>query len=465
MSCAFGRALLQSPVVAKSRTQFVCQQCNYVSAKWYGKCPECQAWNSMVEEVLSFVSSKTNSRAFVRGSPPIALNAVSDDKIPRIALPFPELNRVLGNGLTRGSVALIAGDPGIGKSTLLLQLFGELSKAKGAPLLYVSGEESSRQIRLRAERFGIQGDRIFVLAETNLSEVLQHIEELKPEIAVIDSVQTLYWPELESVPGSVSQVKEVADRLVRLAKQRDFTVLLVGHVTKEGSIAGPMALEHLVDTVLYLEGERGHPYRILRAMKNRFGPTDEVAVYDMQEEGLKEVLNPSELFLRDRPRETPGTVVFPAVEGSRPLLVEIQGLATRTSYGIPLRTSVGFDKNRLTMLLAVLEKRAGLHLSSEDVYVNVVGGIRVTEPAADLAVIAAVVSSHLGKVFPNQSVVFGEVGLAGEIRGTSRFEARVKEALKLGFTSAYAPPAPESRSGSFKLFSVQSVSELVDALR
>lgn len=418
-----------------------------------------------MEEVISLPTAKGNSRSLLTGEKAIPLTEIDDDKIPRIPLPFPELNRVLGNGVTRGSVALIAGDPGIGKSTLLLQLFGELSKTQGPPLLYVSGEESTRQIRLRSERLGIQGDRILVLAETNLAEILKQLEEVKPEMVVIDSVQTLYWPELESIPGSVSQVKEVADRLVRLAKQRDFTVFLVGHVTKEGSIAGPMALEHLVDTVLYFEGDRGHPYRILRATKNRFGPTDEIAVFDMRDNGLKEVLNPSELFLRDRPKETPGTVVFPAIEGSRPLLVEIQGLATRTSYGVPLRTAIGFDKNRLTMLLAVLEKRAGLRLSGEDVYVNVVGGIRVTEPAADLAVAAAVVSSYLGKVFPNQSVVFGEVGLAGEIRGTSRLETRMKEALKLGFQTAYAPYAPEARTGAFKLLPIRSVGDLVDTLR
>lgn len=418
-----------------------------------------------MEEVTSFASSKSNSRALLGGSGPVALDRIEDDKVPRIDLPFAELNRVLGNGLTRGSVSLLAGDPGIGKSTLLLQLFGELAHVKGAPLLYVSGEESPRQLRLRSERLGISEDRIFVLGETNLSEILKALEDLKPEIVVIDSVQTLYWPDLDSVPGSVSQVKEVADRLIRLAKARDITVFLVGHVTKEGSIAGPMALEHLVDTVLYFEGDRGHPYRILRAVKNRFGPTDEIAVYDMHEEGLKEVLNPSELFLRDRPKETPGTVVFPALEGSRPLLVEIQGLATRSSYGVPLRTAVGFEKNRLTMLLAVLEKRAGLDLSSQDVYVNVVGGIRIAEPAADLAVAAAVVSSHLGKVFPNQSVVFGEVGLAGEIRGTSRFESRAKEAQKLGLTSAYAPPFSSSRIKSFQFHPIRSVAELVDMLR
>ncbi|MFH1262006.1 MAG: DNA repair protein RadA [Pseudomonadota bacterium] len=451
--------------MVRSRSQFVCQQCGSTSAKWYGKCPECQAWNSFVEEVVSFTPSKGNNRSVSGDTHPMRLNEINDERIPRIALPFPELNRVLGNGLTRGSVALLAGDPGIGKSTLLLQLLGELGRKEGPPLLYVSGEESARQLRLRSERLGIDGSRIFVLAETDLSEILGRIEELKPEIVVIDSVQTLYWPELDSVPGSVSQVKEVADRLIRLAKQRDFTVFLVGHVTKDGSIAGPMALEHLVDTVLYFEGERGQPYRILRAAKNRFGPTDEIAVYDMHEEGLKEVLNPSELFLRDRPIATPGTVVFPAMEGSRPLLVEIQGLATRSSYGVPLRASVGFDKNRLTMLLAVLEKRAGLHLSGEDVYVNVVGGVRITEPAADLAVVAAVVSSFLGKVFPNDSVIFGEVGLAGEIRGTSRFELRMKEALKLGFRSAFAPSTSEARGGSLRLVPVKSVGELVDSLR
>ena len=430
-----------------------------------GRCPDCQAWNSLVAETMIAPAKGSNSRAVTSGIEPTPITRVAEDGLPRIDLPFREVNRVLGGGLTRGSVALLAGDPGIGKSTLLLQIMGTLANVKGKPLLYISGEESARQIKLRAERLGVAHDRLFVLPETNLVDILAHLEKSPFELVVVDSVQTVYWPDLPSVPGSISQVREVADRLIRLAKQKDITVFLVGHVNKEGGIAGPMALEHLVDTVLFFEGERGQPYRILRAMKNRFGPTDEVGVFDMTNEGLREVANPSELFLKHRPKNTPGTAVFPVMEGTRPLLVEVQGLATHTSYGVPLRNAVGFDKNRLTMLLAVLEKRAGLRMETQDVYVNVVGGIRLVEPAADLAVVAAVVSSFLGKIFPTDAVVFGEVGLAGEIRVASRGDARLKEASKLGFAQALVPPGTSDPQKSIRCQTIDSIDTLVDFLR
>lgn len=396
---------------------------------------------------------------------PKLLGEISDDQVSRIVLPLKELHRVLGQGLTRGSVVLLAGDPGIGKSTLLLQLLGELGKNLGAPLLYISGEESSRQIKTRSDRLKIQSDRLHVLAETNLHEILSHLENLTPEIVVVDSIQALYWPDLASIPGSISQVREVADRLVRISKQKDITTFIVGHVTKEGSVAGPKALEHLVDTVLQFEGERGKSYRILRACKNRFGPTDEIGVFEMSEKGLWEVENPSELFLRDRPNQTPGTVVFPALEGSRPLLVEIQGLASHSSYGVPMRNAVGFDKNRLTMLLAVLEKRVGLELATQDVFVNVVGGLRISEPAADLAVVCAVMSSLLGKSFPHDAVVYGEVGLAGEIRAGSQEEARMKEAKKLGFSKVLKPFTKLRNSSGLQTSSIRSVSEVLEFLK
>ncbi len=376
-----------------------------------------------------------------------------------------ELNRVLGGGLTRGSVVLLAGDPGVGKSTLLLQLVGQISDQHPKGVLYVSGEESLTQLKQRGNRLGIGGDRLVVLAETNLMEILTHLEKTQPEVLVIDSVQTLFWPELTSIPGSVSQVREVADRLVRFAKARNVTVILVGHVTREGSIAGPMALEHLVDTVLFFEGEKGQSYRILRSTKNRFGPTNEIGVYDMHESGLREVENPSEFFLKDRPEGTPGTVVFPAMEGSRPLLVEVQGLAASSSYGVPLRNAIGFDKNRLTMLLAVLEKRAGMQLSDQDIYVNIVGGIRITETAVDLAVMAAVVSSFVGKRLPLKSIVFGEVGLTGEVRATSQGESRIREAEKLGFGRAILPANNEFEKTRLECHAIQNVNDLIDLIR
>jgi len=451
-------------VSLKRKTQFVCQQCSYLSTKWYGKCPDCGSWNSLVQETLNFIPDRHERQSGVHKQEPKALNSILGDDLPRLLLPLSEFNRLLGNGLTRGSVVLLAGDPGVGKSTLLLQLLGAITSEKKTPLLYVTGEESTSQIKLRAQRLNITNEAIHVLAQTNLAEILTHLENMNPQIAVIDSVQTLYWPELSAIPGSISQVREVADRLVRLAKQRNISLFFIGHVTKEGSIAGPMALEHLVDTVLYFEGDRGQPYRILRAIKNRFGPTDEIAVFDMREEGLKEINNPSELFLRDRPTDTPGTVVYPAIEGSRPLLVEIQGLATRSSFGVPMRTAVGFDRTRLTVLLAVLEKRAGLNFISQDVYVNIVGGLQIQEPSADLAIISCVLSSLLGRVFPNRAVAFGEVGLAGEVRAVGKSELRLKEALKLGFTTAIVPPNLEPEFGKLHCIRVSSVNDLIDIL-
>ncbi len=456
--------------MARFRTVFICQQCTYQTPKWLGRCPDCGAWNSFIEEVTQEGGTKDSferSSGKGTGPGPVPITSVGDDVLERIRLGSEELNRVLGGGLTRASVALLAGDPGIGKSTLLLQVLGHLAKENKAPHLYVSGEESAGQIKIRANRLGAAPDRLLVLEETNLVEVLSHLEKLSPRVVVIDSVQALYWPELNSIPGSISQVREVADRLVRFAKSSGTTVLLVGHVNKEGGIAGPMALEHLVDTVLFLEGERGMSYRILRAMKNRFGATDEIGVFSMTENGMEEVANPSELFLRDRPHDTPGTVVFPAMEGSRPLLVEVQGLATKTFYGVPLRNTVGFDKNRLTMLLAVLEKRAGVHLYDQDVYVNVVGGLKISEPAIDLAVATAVLSSFLGKPIPPKTVAFGEIGLAGETRAVSQTDIRLKEAAKLGFAQALVPARPrkdKGAAGGAGSLAIRSIGHLQDVL-
>lgn len=429
--------------MAKSQTQHVCQNCGYTTAKWYGKCPECQSWNSFVEEMVSDISASTTKkqRSYAKEkTKSISISEPQTEKLSRIQLPWDELNRVLGGGITQGSVTLVSGSPGIGKSTILLQLFGQLSQITNKPLLYVSGEESAHQIQIRAKRLNVVAPSIYIFAETGLPMIMEELDRLQPQVVIIDSIQTLYHPDLASIPGSVSQVREVSDRLIRYAKERNITFFIVGHVTKEGGIAGPMVLEHLVDTVLRFEGEKNVHYRILRAMKNRFGPTNEIGVFEMSDAGLAQVTNPSELFLRERPESTTGTVIFPAMEGSRTLLLEVQALATASSYGVPLRNSVGYDKNRLTMLLAVLEKRGGFSLSAQDIYANVVGGIRVQETAADLAILAAVVSSYVGKVFPQSAVAFGEVGLSGEIRSVQHIEARLKEASKLGFHKAITPP-------------------------
>ena len=432
--------------MAKSRNQFICQQCGFVTAKWFGRCPECQAWDSLQEEV-GFVDQGKTTRKTYATNDPSPIHALSEEKIPVWPVPSPELRRVLGDGLVPGSITLLGGDPGVGKSTLLLQFLGRMHEETSlTPTLYVSGEESAQQIKLRAKRLGVQSDGLWVLAETALPLVLAQIEKLKPKIVVVDSVQTVYSPELSSIPGSISQVREVADQLVRIGKQNHIPIFLVGHVTKEGSLAGPKTLEHLVDTVLQFEGEREQSYRVLRCLKNRFGPTDEIGVFEMKGEGLEEVPNPSELFLRERPEHAPGSIVHPTLEGTRPMLVEVQGLTSRSNYGVPMRNAVGFDKNRLTMLLAVLEKRAGVDLSAHDVYINVVGGLRLTEPAADLAVCAAVLSSLYNQSFETGSVVFGEVGLSGEVRTVPKQELRLKEAHKLGFTSAFLPKTKGSES-------------------
>lgn len=429
--------------MAKSQTQHVCQTCGYVSPKWYGKCPECQSWNSFVEEMVSDASANTSKkqRSYSKEkTKSISMQDTVHENIERIQLPWEELNRVLGGGITQGSVTLVSGSPGIGKSTILLQLVGQLSEITKRPLLYVSGEESAHQIQIRAKRLQVTAPSIYLFSETSLLMILEELDRLQPQVVIIDSIQTLYHPDLASIPGSVSQVREVSDRLIRYAKERNITFFIVGHVTKEGGIAGPMVLEHLVDTVLRFEGEKNVNYRILRALKNRFGPTNEIGVFEMSDNGLSQVSNPSELFLRERPESASGTVIFPTMEGSRTLLLEVQGLSTSSSYGMPLRNSVGYDKNRLTMLLAVLEKRGGFSLSNQDIYANIVGGIRIQETAADLAILTAVVSSYVGKVFPPQTVVFGEVGLSGEIRSVQHIESRLKEAHKLGFHKAVTPP-------------------------
>jgi len=430
----------------KNRTLYACQKCGYQSPKWLGKCPDCGSWNSMAEE------SACQSTRLPAGevAKPLPLSAVKRDLQQRSSCGIAEFDRVLGGGLVKGSMVLIGGDPGIGKSTLLLQASAHLSGTVGA-VLYVSAEESPEQIKLRALRLGINSAGLYLLAETNIERIITQITALKPQAVIIDSIQTVFTTAIESAPGSVSQVRESAGRLMLLAKGSGIPIFLVGHVTKDGTLAGPRVLEHLVDTVLYFEGDSGHAFRILRAAKNRFGSTNEIGVFEMKDSGLGEVANPSELFLAERPLGVSGSVVVAALEGTRPLLVELQALVSSTSFGTPRRTTIGVDHNRLALLVAVLEKKVGLQLSGHDIFMNAVGGVRLNEPAADLGMIMAVASSHLDKPVDPQTFFLGEVGLSGEVRAVSQPEIRIKEAAKLGFKRCVLP------AGSLRQIKVQGV--------
>lgn len=453
--------------MAKQTTRYVCQACGAVSPRWAGKCDACEEWNTIQAESVEAPPIGGGKRAS-GGASGKALDFVSlkgeAEQRPRLTSGISELDRVLGGGLVEGSATLIGGDPGIGKSTLLLQAAASL--AAQAPVAYISGEEAIDQIRMRAERLGVTEARVDLASATSVRDILASLDKADgPRVAVIDSIQTMYVDLLDSAPGTVGQVRASAQELIRVAKRRGIAVLLVGHVTKEGAIAGPRVLEHMVDTVLYFEGERGHPFRILRGVKNRFGPTDEIGVFDMTERGLEEVKNPSALFLADRQDDVAGAAVFAGIEGSRPMLVEIQALVAPSAYGTPRRAVVGWDSNRLAMLLAVLEARGGLDLSGRDVYLNVAGGLRIGEPAADVAVAAAIVSSLTGVPMPKGAVLFGEVGLSGEIRAVGRPDARLKEAGKLGFDKAFAPAARGGKKGSSAPVSVTALSDVGDLIR
>lgn len=415
--------------------KYRCQQCGYESTKWMGKCPGCNEWNSFGEEAEIIPSSFLTGNLL---SSPQLLSEVDLSQQKRHLIGLAEVDRVLGGGLVPGSLVLIGGDPGIGKSTLLLQTSEHLSR-KLNPVLYASGEESPAQLKLRADRLGVSSDQIYLLTETNLEFILSAVEKLKPKVLVIDSIQTVYRPELGSSPGSVSQVRECTGLLMRLAKSRGISIFLVGHVTKEGAIAGPKVLEHMVDTVLYFEGKEHLAYRILRTVKNRFGSVSEIGVFTMEESGLIEVANPSASFLAQRPHQAPGSVVYASMEGSRPILVEIQALVSPTSFGLAKREAIGVDYNRLSLLLAVLEKRLGLHLGNYDCFVNVAGGIRITEPGADLGIVAAIVSNYRNQPIDETTVILGEVGLAGEVRAISQLDQRLQEIIKLGFTRCICP--------------------------
>lgn len=420
--------------LAKRKMKYVCQECGYESAKWMGKCPGCHNWNTMVEEIE--VSSPRRGHTVGGGvrtaAKPEKITSIEIQKEPRITTQMKELNRVLGGGIVPGSLVLIGGDPGIGKSTLLLQISAQLAE-KQHPVLYISGEESSRQTKMRADRLHIHSDLLYVLAETNLYDIQKQIEEVKPSFVVIDSIQTIYKEEVTSAPGSVSQVRETTAELMRIAKTHGIAIFIVGHVTKEGAIAGPRLLEHMVDTVLYFEGERHHTYRIVRSVKNRFGSTNEMGIFEMKEEGLREVKNPSEMFLEERSQGAAGSTVVASMEGTRPVLVEIQALISPSSFNNPRRMATGVDHNRISLLMAVLEKRVGMMLQNQDAYIKVAGGVKLDEPAIDLAIAVSIASSFRDHSPRPDDIFIGEVGLTGEIRRVSRIEQRVQEAAKLGF--------------------------------
>ena len=427
--------------MAKARTVFVCQQCGAQQARSMARCPQCEAWNSFVEQIERRESATPTRRSVVvtGGNGPVLLQSVPSGGVSRLPVRFAEFARVLGGGLVPGSLILIGGEPGIGKSSLLLQTAAYFAEHVG-DALYISAEESAQQIKLRADRMGLAPQRLWISSETNLETAINQIIDQKPGLVIVDSIQTVYLEELTSAAGSVGQVREGALRLLRVAKDLNIPIIIVGHVTKEGAIAGPRMLEHIVDVVLYLEGERFHQYRVLRGVKHRFGSTDEVGIFEMTGDGLREITNPSLVFLAERSANTPGSAVAVTLEGTRPILVEVQGLTSNTTNPQPRRTVNGFDLNRLQMLLAVLGKRVGLPLFNQDVYINIVGGLRIGEPAADLAVAAAIASSFRNQQVIHDTVLVGEIGLSGELRGVSQLERRLHEAAKLGFRRAVCPP-------------------------
>ncbi|MFC6601442.1 DNA repair protein RadA [Ectobacillus funiculus] len=452
--------------MAKKKTKFVCQECGYQSPKYMGKCPGCSSWNTMVEEIEETISSRRltfATGAQTEFSQPRPITQVETKLESRIETRFQEFNRVLGGGIVGGSLVLIGGDPGIGKSTLLLQVSSQLANSSYS-VLYISGEESPKQIRLRADRLDVSSDQLLVLSETDLQRISRYIEELNPAFVVIDSIQTIHLPEVTSAPGSVAQVRECTAELMRLAKTKGIPIFIVGHVTKEGAIAGPRLLEHMVDAVLYFEGERHHTYRILRAVKNRFGSTNEMGIFEMKELGLQEVLNPSEI-LEERPVGVAGSTVVASMEGTRPVLVEIQALISPTSFGNPRRMATGIDHNRVSLIMAVLEKRAGMLLQNQDAYLKVAGGLKLDEPAIDLAVALSIASSFRDKSSAPTDVVIGEVGLTGEVRRVSRIEQRVQEAAKLGFKRAIIPNKNLGGWSTPEGIEVVGVSNIGEALR
>jgi DNA repair protein RadA/Sms len=442
---------------------YVCQSCGYQALKWLGRCPECGEWNSMVEEL---VTSERKGKTSSAMSQPQTIDAISLAPEMRLKTGMVEFDRTLGGGVVPGSLVLIGGDPGIGKSTLILQVLDRLSH-QSCRALYLSGEESPQQIKLTAERLSVHSEDLYIMTGTCIEDFFEKLALIKPDLVAVDSIQTVYTNDMTSAPGSVGQVREVAARLMTFAKQSGVPIFLIGHVTKDGAIAGPKVLEHLVDTVLYFEGDKGHVFRILRSVKNRFGPTNEIGVFEMKDTGLEEVGNPSRIFLEERPQDVPGSVVIPCLEGTRPVLVEIQALVGPSPLGMPRRTAIGVDHNRISLLVAVLGKRIGMELGDQDIFVNVAGGLKVDEPAADLGIVSAMMSSFLNRPVDRNLVVFGEVGLAGEIRGVSQPDLRIREAKKLGFSRCLLsrnnfeganPP------GGMELGGLESIQELYELL-
>ncbi|MGD0276661.1 MAG: DNA repair protein RadA [Syntrophales bacterium] len=453
------------PLMKKIKTIYFCQNCGHQSPKWLGKCPSCSQWHQFVEEETPEIGRDGLADLHL-SEPPMPINAIEADEKERMIIGIAELDRVLGGGIVPGSAILVGGDPGIGKSTLLLQTFQQLAD-KGRKVLYISGEESARQIRLRGNRIGATSKNLLVLVEISLENILKQIQELRPDVVVVDSIQTVYSSVLSSAPGSVGQVREASGRLIIQSKQSGIPIFLVGHVTKDGSIAGPKVLEHMVDTVLYFEGDSGHAYRVIRGIKNRYGPTHEIGVFEMRAHGLVEVSNPSAFFLAERPAGEAGSVVVPSMEGTRPILIEIQALVSPTNFGMPRRTAIGVDPNRASLLVAVMDKICGLHLSNHDIFLNVAGGIKVDETGIDLGMVAAMASSFLDRSVDKETVVFGEVGLTGEVRGISQMEIRVREAARMGFSRAVIPMTRGTDEASVKgiqCFRIRSIKDLIEHL-
>lgn len=456
--------------MSKAKTVFACQACGHHTMKWLGRCPDCGGWNTFVEELQTSSRQARQPRGTTAAQLPLPLTEVTRSSEERLLTGIGELDRVLGGGVVRGSLVLIGGDPGIGKSTLLLQAAAGLSQAQPAaphPVLYISGEESASQLRMRGDRLGVHSQQVYILTETSLEVIREQVTRLQPRVLVIDSIQTVFTAEIASAPGSVSQVRESTAHLIQLAKSLDLPILIIGHVTKEGAIAGPRVLEHMVDTVLYFEGERHHTYRILRAVKNRFGPTNEIGMFEMRQQGFIEVENPSEFLLAERPQQASGSVVVASMEGTRPLLIELQALGSPSGLSLPRRVANGVDHQRMALLLAVLEKRLGLPLQSHDVYVNVVGGLQLDEPAIDLGIVMAVVSSLRDVVVDPHLVICGEIGLTGEVRAIGQIEARLREAAKLGFRRCLLPQAncqPLPGLQGMELCGVQTVAEALQVI-
>lgn len=448
----------------KIKTKWICQNCGYETPKSLGKCPECGSWASFVEEAYDTKTPALSNAVAFSDSVPCLINEITIENTIRFSSGIDEFDRVLGGGLVQGSIVLLAGDPGIGKSTILLQTSKSICNA-GKKLLYVSAEESASQVKLRAQRLGVNSNSLYIYSQTNFEQIKAQLDELKPDVLIVDSIQAIYSQGITSSPGSVSQIRECTNILMDIAKNKNITVVVIGHVTKEGNIAGPKVLEHMVDTVIYFEGDRYKSYRLLRCMKNRFGTTNEVGVFSMEDDGLHEVSNPSELFLHERTRNvTPGSVVIASNEGTRPLLLEIQALVGTTPYPSPRRVSNGIDYNRVLQILAVLEKRIGLNLSKQDVYVNVIGGLEIDEPAADLGVALAVATCARDVVVSPNTVIVGEIGLSGEIRSVNNLQKRIKEAEKLGFKRIIVPASNKIEKSEFKDIEVVQVERLIDSI-